>query len=90
MSYSLTDINYRTVVDPAAFLAECDAEYEKKVRTAARNFVRFLRCSLQGPFGGLAMSALFVVPRRPSCCIRRPCCTTTWPTTPRPAGARRP
>ena len=35
MSYSLTDINYRTVTDPKGFLEESDAAYDKKVRTAA-------------------------------------------------------
>ena len=30
MSYSLTDINYRTVTDPRGFLEESDAAYDKK------------------------------------------------------------
>ena len=55
MSYSLNDINYRTVVDPAAFLAESDAEYDKKVRTAADRIVGNIKRSpivlLSGPSG---------------------------------------
>ena len=35
MAYSLTEINYRTVADPAAFVAECDEGYQKKVAEAA-------------------------------------------------------
>ena len=55
MSYSLNDINYRTVVDPAAFLAESDAEYDRKVRTAADKIMENLARSpivlLSGPSG---------------------------------------
>ena len=35
MAYSLTEINYRTVADPAAFVAECDEGYQRKVAEAA-------------------------------------------------------
>jgi uridine kinase len=35
VAYSLTEINYRTVADPAAFIAECDANYQQKVAEAA-------------------------------------------------------
>ena len=34
MSYSLTEINYRTVTDPKGLLEEGDAAYDAKVRTA--------------------------------------------------------
>jgi uridine kinase len=55
MSYSLTDINYRTVTDPMAFLAESDAEYDRKVRTAADKIIANLHRSpivlLSGPSG---------------------------------------
>ena len=55
MSYSLTDINYRTVTDPKAFLAESDAEYDRKVRTAADKIIANLHRSpivlLSGPSG---------------------------------------
>ncbi len=55
MSYSLTDINYRTVTDPKAFLEESDAEYDRKVRTAADKIIANLHRSpivlLSGPSG---------------------------------------
>ena len=35
MAFDLNEINYRTVADPAAFVAECDAEYNAKVARAA-------------------------------------------------------
>ena len=35
MSYSLEDINYRTVTDPKGFLEESDAAYDAKVAAAA-------------------------------------------------------
>ena len=35
MAYELSDINFRTVADPAAFIAECDARYLGKVAEAA-------------------------------------------------------
>ena len=55
MSYSLNDINYRTVVDPKGFLEEADAAFNKKVRTAADKIVGNLKRSpivlLSGPSG---------------------------------------
>ena len=55
MSYSLTDINYRTVVDPKAFIEESDAVYNEKVRTAADKIIGNLKRSpivlLSGPSG---------------------------------------
>ena len=55
MSYSLTDINYRTVTDPKAFLEESDAAYDRKVRTAADKIIANLHRSpivlLSGPSG---------------------------------------
>ena len=55
MSYSLTDINYRTVTDPKGFLEESDAEYDRKVRTAADKIIGNLKRSpivlLSGPSG---------------------------------------
>ena len=55
MSYSLTDINYRTVTDPKGFLEESDAAYDKKVRTAADKITANVKRSpivlLSGPSG---------------------------------------
>ena len=34
MSYSLTDINFKTVSDPRAFCAECDARYAARSKSA--------------------------------------------------------
>ena len=55
MSYCLTDINYRTVVDPKAFLEESDAAYNAKVETAAEKIIANLSRSpivlLSGPSG---------------------------------------
>ena len=55
MSYSLTDINYRTVTDPRGFLEESDAAYDKKVRTAADKITANVKRSpivlLSGPSG---------------------------------------
>ena len=35
MSYSLKEINYRTVADPKGLIEECDYAYQKKVERAA-------------------------------------------------------
>ena len=35
MAFDLSEINYRTVADPAGFIAECDADYDAKVAHAA-------------------------------------------------------
>jgi uridine kinase len=55
MSYSLTEINFKTVSDPKGFLEESDAAYDKKVKTAAEKIVRNLPNSpivlLSGPSG---------------------------------------
>jgi len=55
MSYSLTEINYRTVTDPKGFLEEGDAAYDAKVRTAADKIVGNIKKSpivlLSGPSG---------------------------------------
>ena len=55
MSYSLTDINYRTVADPKGFLEESDAAYNAKVAAAAERIVGNLKRSpivlLSGPSG---------------------------------------
>ncbi len=55
MSYSLTEINYRTVVDPKGFVEEADAAYDEKVRTAAERIIGNLSRSpivlLSGPSG---------------------------------------
>ena len=55
MSYSLTDINFRTVSDPKGFLEESDAVYEQKVATAADKITAHLHESpivlLSGPSG---------------------------------------
>ena len=55
MAYDLKEINLRTVADPAAFLAECDAGYAKKISAAADMIVKNLSRSpivlLSGPSG---------------------------------------
>ena len=55
MSYSLYDINYRTVSDPKGFLEESDAIYESKVAAAADKIIRHLAENpivlLSGPSG---------------------------------------
>ena len=55
MAYSLTEINYRTVADPAAFIAECDEAYQKKVAEAADLILKNRKNSpivlLSGPSG---------------------------------------
>ena len=55
MAYSLTEINYRTVADPVAFMAECDANYQQKVAEAAdlilENRKRSPIVLLSGPSG---------------------------------------
>ena len=55
MSYSLKEINYRTVVDPKAFIEECDALYDKRVAKAADLITGNLHNSpivlLSGPSG---------------------------------------
>ena len=55
MSYSLTDINFRTVSDPKGFLEESDAVYDRKVATAAEKIANHLQQSpivlLSGPSG---------------------------------------
>ena len=55
MSYSLTDINFRTVADPKAFVEESDAAYNAKVEAAAEKIIGNLKRSpivlLSGPSG---------------------------------------
>lgn len=55
MSYSLSEINLKTVSDPKAFVEECDAEYAKKVEKAADLIVGNMKSSpivlLSGPSG---------------------------------------
>lgn len=55
MSYSLTDINFKTVSDPKGFIEECDAQYAAKVRQAAdlieNNLKRSPIVLLAGPSG---------------------------------------
>lgn len=55
MSYQLTDINFRTISDPAAFIAECDALYREKVSKAADKIIENMERSpivlLSGPSG---------------------------------------
>ena len=55
MSYQLNDINYRTVTDPASFIAECDALYREKVARAADKIMENMERSpivlLSGPSG---------------------------------------
>ncbi len=55
MSYQLSDINFRTVSDPAAFITECDAAYRAKVEKAADLIIENMAQSpivlLSGPSG---------------------------------------
>lgn len=55
MSYSLDEINFRTVSDPKAFCLECEEEYNKKVSRAADKISANLSKSpiilLSGPSG---------------------------------------
>lgn len=55
MSYSLTDINFRTVADPKGFIEECDAAYRGKISTAAEKIIENIHRSpivlLSGPSG---------------------------------------
>ncbi len=55
MSYQLNDINFRTVSDPAGFIAECDALYREKVSNAADKIIENMERSpivlLSGPSG---------------------------------------
>lgn len=55
MAYDLKEINFRTVADPAAFLAECDAIYASKISLAAdmitANMTRSPIVLLSGPSG---------------------------------------
>ena len=37
MSYSLTDINFKTVADPKAFLQECDERYADEIYDVAKS-----------------------------------------------------
>ena len=55
MSYQLNEINFKTVSDPAAFIAECDALYREKVSKAADKIMENMERSpivlLSGPSG---------------------------------------
>ena len=55
MSYSLSYINFKTVSDPKAFLAECDARYQARVAEAAEKIIANKSSSpivlLSGPSG---------------------------------------
>ncbi len=55
MAYDLKDINYRTVADPAEFLAESDAQYAAKISHAADMICGNMKSSpivlLSGPSG---------------------------------------
>ena len=55
MSYSLTDINFKTVSDPKGFLEECDARYQQEIEDVAERILENLEQSpiilLSGPSG---------------------------------------
>lgn len=55
MAYQLEDINFRTISDPAEFVAESDAAYQRKVETAAARIIENRHRSpivlLSGPSG---------------------------------------
>ena len=54
-SYSLEDINFKTVADPKGFLEECDALYNEKIALAAEKIIGNMSASpivlLSGPSG---------------------------------------
>lgn len=63
--YSLSEINFRTVADPAEFCAECDSLYQQKVDKAAELIIENIENSpivlLSGPSGsGKTTSAMKV------------------------------
>ena len=63
MSYQLNEINFRTVTDPALFIAECDELYRQKVSAAANKIIENMERSpivlLSGPSGsGKTTSAM--------------------------------
>ena len=55
MSYSLTEINFKTVADPEGFIQECDAAYRAEIEDAARRILSHKSESpiilLSGPSG---------------------------------------
>ena len=55
MSYSLTEINFKTVADPKGFLEECDARYAQEIQNVAGriadNLARSPIILLSGPSG---------------------------------------
>ena len=55
MSYSLTEINFKTVADPKGFLEECDAIYNAEINDAAEKILAHLAVCpivlLSGPSG---------------------------------------
>lgn len=55
MAYQLSDINFRTVSDPVEFMAESNAQYNRKVAEAADRIIRNKKSSpivlLSGPSG---------------------------------------
>ena len=55
MSYSLTDINFKTVSDPKGFLEECDARYNAEIQDVADKIIEHLPVCpivlLSGPSG---------------------------------------
>jgi len=55
VAYDLKEINFRTIADPAAFVAESDEQYRQKVRTAAdmieKNRAKSPIVLLSGPSG---------------------------------------
>ena len=55
MAYQLTEINQKIQADPKAFLAECDASYQKRLEDAADRILAGMAESpvvlLSGPSG---------------------------------------
>ncbi len=63
MAYQLSEINSRIQADPKAFVAECDANFQKRVDTAAETIIQRMKQSpivlLSGPSGsGKTTSAM--------------------------------
>ena len=74
MAYDLEKINFRTVSDPEGFVQECDAEYQRKVGTAAKRIIENRSRSpivlLSGPSGsGKTTTAMKIAAELNNCGI---------------------
>ena len=66
MAYQLTEINQKIQADPKAFLAECDASYQKRLEDAADRILAGMAESpvvlLSGPSGSGTTSSAVPIP----------------------------